>query len=80
MSDVLAQLEAEMAEQRRATVKRFAQAIAAVKAADARLAAVTGSCWDASLVNGYKAAEAEFHDAREQVEAWEAFTPNHGDW
>jgi hypothetical protein len=80
MSEDLAALEVEMAEQRRATVRRFAQAITAIKAADARLAAVTGSCWDASLVDDYKAAEAEFHEAREQIEAWEAFTPNHGDW
>lgn len=69
-----------MFQQRRQTVQRFARAIAVMKAADQRLAAVTGPCWDASLVDAYKAAEAEFADARDQIEAWEAFTPNHGDW
>jgi hypothetical protein len=29
---------------------------------------------------GYRLLAAEFEDAREQVEAWEAFTPNRGDW
>jgi hypothetical protein len=72
MTEDLAARTAEMFEQRRATVRRFAAAAAACRSA--ALAGMTET--DVS----YRLLAAEFEAAREQVEAWEAFTPNHGDW
>jgi hypothetical protein len=67
----LAALDLEMHQQRQTAVRRFNTAVAACR----RLAFAGLEATDE-----YAAAVAEFEDAREQLEAWERFTPNHGDW
>jgi hypothetical protein len=67
----LTALDQEMLEQRSAAVRRFNAAVARCR----QLAFA-----DLTQTDDYAAAAAEFEDARQQLEAWEAFTPNHGDW
>jgi hypothetical protein len=68
MMGELAELEAELFELRRATVRRFADAVARIRAC-----ALAGEPVPSEV-------EAEFQDARELIEAWEAVTPNDGGW